>query len=92
VNKIEIAPAALPLAPAATELEFRGPLLQSGWSVSLREEIANQFSIFSTPDTAARTFPLCFGTGPEKKILSLGAVPRPQVAANRPPQKTQKGR
>src|SRR5215470_3689180 len=92
VNKIEIAPAALPLAPAATELEFRGPLLQSGWSVSLREEIANQFSIFSTPDTAARTFPLCFGTGPEEKILSLGAVPRPQVAANRPPQKTQKGR
>src|SRR4029434_10292082 len=45
VNKIEITPAALLLAPAATELEFRGPLLQSGWSVSLKEEIGSQFSM-----------------------------------------------
>ncbi len=90
VNKIEIAPAALPLAPAATELEFRGPLLQSGWSVSLKEEVGNDFSVVSTPDTAERTFPLCFGTGPEEKILSLGAVPRPDVAANKPPAKREK--
>ena len=92
VNKIEIAPAALPLAPAAAELEFRGPLLQSGWSVSLKEEIGSQFSVVSTPDTAERTFPLCFGTGPEEKILSLGAVPRAEVAVNRPPPKKEKQR
>jgi hypothetical protein len=90
VNKIEIAPAALPLAPATTELEFRGPLLQSGWSVSLKEEIGSQFSIVSTPNTAERTFPLCFGTGPEEKILSLGAVPRAEVAANERPKKREK--
>src|SRR5206468_10871178 len=75
VSKIEIAPAALPLAPAAKELEFRGPLLQSGWSVSLKEEIASQFSIVPTPDSTERTFPLCFGTDEEKTLL-LGAVPR----------------
>ena len=92
VNKIEIAPAALPLAPAATDLEFRGPLLQSGWSVSLKEEVGSQFSVVSTPDTAERTFPLCFGTGPEEKILSLGAVPRAQVAVTRPPPKKEKQR
>jgi hypothetical protein len=90
VNKVEIMPAALPLAPAATELEFRGPLLQSGWSVSLKEEIGSQFLVASTPDTAERTFPLCFGTGPEEKILSLGAVPRADVAANGPPPKREK--
>src|SRR6516162_9197986 len=90
VNKIEITPAALPLAPAATELEFRGPLLQSGWSVSLKEEIGSQFSVVSTPDTVERTFPLCFGTGPEGKILSLGAAPRADVAANGPPPKKEK--
>lgn len=92
VNKIEITPAALPLAPAATELEFRGPLLQSGWSVSLKEEISGQFSVVSTPDTAERTFALCFGTGPEEKILALGAVPRAEVAANEPPKKREKRR
>jgi hypothetical protein len=80
VNKIEIAPAALPLAPVATELEFRGPLLQFGWSLSLKEEIGSQFSIVSTPDGAERTFFLCFGTGPEEKTLLLGAVPRAEVA------------
>ena len=90
VNKIDIAPAALPLAPAATEFEFRGPLFQSGWSISLKEELASQFSVVSTPDTAERTFPLCLGTGPEEKVLSLGALPRAQVAENQPSRKTEK--
>jgi len=92
VNKIEIAPAALPLAPAATELEFRGPLLQSGWSVSLKEGIGSQFSIFSTADGAGRTFPLCFGTGPEEKTLLLGAVPRAEVAPSVRPKRREKRR
>lgn len=92
VNKIEIAPAALPLAPATTQLKFRGPFLQSGWSVSLTEEVGSQFSVVSTPDTAERTFPLCFGTGPEQKILSLGAVPRAEVAVNTPAPKKEKER
>ena len=92
VNKIEIAPAPLPLAPAATELEFRGPLLQSGWSVSLKEGIGNQFSIFSTLDGAGRTFPLCFGTGPEEKTLLLGAVPRAEVAPKVRPKRREKRR
>jgi hypothetical protein len=89
-NKIEITPAALPLAPAATELEFRGPLLQSGWSVSLKEEIGSQFSIVSTPDAVERIFPLCFGTGPEEKTLLLGAVPRAEVAPEASPKKGEK--
>ena len=76
VNKIEVSPAPLPLAPAVTEFEFRGPLFQSGWSVTLKEEIGSQFSIVSTSDSAERIFPLCLKTGPEEKILLLGAVPR----------------
>jgi hypothetical protein len=92
VNKIEIAPAAMPLAPAAKELEFRGPLLQSGWSVSLKEEISSQFSIVSTPDGAERIFLLCFGTGPEEKTLLLGAVPRGEVAPKVSPKKPEKRR
>ena len=92
VNKLEIAPAALPLAPAATELEFRGPLLQSGWSVKLKEEIASQFSIVSTPDSTERTFPLCIGTGPEEKTLLLGAMPRAEVTPQASPKEREKQR
>jgi len=92
VSKIEIAPAAMPLAPAAKELEFRGPLLQSGWSVSLKEEISSQFSIVSTPDSAERIFFLCFGTGPEEKTLLLGAVPRAEVTPQARPKEPGKQR
>jgi hypothetical protein len=90
VNKIEIAPATLPLAPAATELEFRGPLLQSGWSVSLKEEIGSPFTVFSTQDDARRTFPFCFGTDSGEKTLLLGANPRAEVAPQAPPKKREK--
>jgi hypothetical protein len=92
VYKIEIAPAALPLAAVEPELEIRGPLLQSGWSVSLKEEISSQFSIVSTPDSAERIFPLCVGTGPEEKTLLLGAVPRAEVAPKVSPKKPEKRR
>ena len=92
VNKIEITPTALPLAPAAKELEFRGPLLESGWSVSLKEEIASQFSIVPPTDGAERIFLFCFGTGPEEKTLLLGAVPRAEVAPKESPEKREKRR
>jgi hypothetical protein len=67
VNKIEIAPAALPLAPAATELEFRGPLLQSGWSVSLKEEIVASFPLFRRRTAAERIFPFALEQARRKK-------------------------
>jgi hypothetical protein len=85
-------PAALPLAPAATELEFRGALFQSGWSVSLKEEIDGQLSLVSTADNTARTFPLCRGTGPEEETLLLGAVPRAEAARQINPKKREKRR
>lgn len=92
VNKIEIVPAALPLAPAATELEFRGGLFQSGWSVSLKEEMSSQSLITSMSGSATRTFPLCFGTRPEEKTLLLGAVPFAEVAPKARPKKLEKHR
>jgi hypothetical protein len=90
VNKIEITPTALPLAPAATELEFRGPFLESGWSVSLKEEIDGQFSIVPKPDAAERIFPVCVGAGPEEKTLLLGTIPRTEVGSKENPKKGEK--
>ena len=90
VNKIEITPTALPLAPAATEVEFRGPLFESGWSVTLKEQIDGQFSIVPTTDRVERTFPICFGAGPEEKMLLLGAAPRTEVEPKESPKKGEK--
>jgi hypothetical protein len=60
-------------------LEFRGALFESGWSVSLTDEIDGQFSIVRTPEGAERIFPVCLGAGPEAKALLLGAIPRAEV-------------
>ena len=92
VNKIEIVPAALPLAPAATELEFRGAPLQSDWSVSLKEELPSRFPNVSVPDSSAREFPLCFGIGTEEKTLLLGALPHAEAAPPAAPKKRAKRR
>jgi hypothetical protein len=80
VNKIEIAPAPLPLAPAVQELEFRGSLFQSPWTISLKEDSSTPLFGVSNPAGLARNFPLCPGTGPEEKILLLGALPRIEAA------------
>ena len=90
VNKIEIMSTALPLVPAATVLEFRGPLLDSGWSVSLKEKIDSQFSIVPIPDAAERIFSVCPGAGPEEKTLLLGALPRAEAGPKENPKKAEK--
>ena len=80
VNRIEIAPAPLPLAPAVEELELRGSLFQSFWTISLKEDSSTPLFGVSNPAGLARNFPLCPGTGPEEKILLLGALPRIEAA------------
>jgi len=90
VNKIEIVPAALPLAPAVGELEFRGGLFQSSWTISVKEESSTPLFGISNPVGLARNFPLCLGTGPEEKTLLLGALPRIEAAPKAPPKKQKK--
>jgi hypothetical protein len=87
VNKIEITPAALPLAPAVEELEFRGGLFQSPWTISVKEESSTPLFGISNPAGLARNFPLCLGTEPEEKTLLLGALPRIEAAPKAPPKK-----
>ena len=92
VNKIEIVPAALPLAPAVTELEFRGALFEPDWSVTLKEEMNDQSLITPTSNSVSRTFPLCFVTGPEENPLLFGTVPRAEAAPKARLQKTENQR
>ena len=92
INKIEIVPVALPLAPAATELEFRGGLSEPGWSVSLKEQNAIQLFTSAPPEVTTRVFPLCFETGSEEKPLSLGAVPGAEAPSKARPKKLKRPR
>jgi hypothetical protein len=92
VNKIEIAPALLILAPAVEELEFRGGLFQSPWIISVKEDSSTPLFGVSNPAGLARNFPLCLGTGPDEKTLLLGALPRTEAAPEAPPKRQKKRR
>lgn len=92
VNKIEIAPTALSLAPVVGELEFRGGLFQSPWTISVKEDSSTPlFGVFN-PAGLARNFPLCLGTSPEEKTLLLGALPRTEAAPEAPAKRQKKRR
>jgi hypothetical protein len=86
VNKIIITPALLTLAPAVAELDLRGGLFQSDWTISLREQTGFQSLATSEPEDSAREFPLCLGTSPEEKTLVVGALPR--LGADSEPSRT----
>jgi hypothetical protein len=80
VGKIEIGAVTMALAPAVAEIEFRGGLFQSGWTISLKDRVTAQFVGVLDLNEAARKFPLCFlsATAAEKTLL-LGAPPRPEA-------------
>lgn len=92
VNKIEIAPTALSLAPVVGELEFRGGLFQSPWTISVKEDSSTPLFGVSNPASLARNFPLCLGTSPEEKTLLLGALPRTEAAPEAPAKRQKKRR
>src|SRR6184192_600867 len=62
VSKINIRPATLSLAPAVAEVEFRGGVFQSDWTVTLQETNGLESLAMLDPDGGGRKFSLCLGT------------------------------
>ena len=77
VNKIEIAPAALALTPAIEQVEFRGGLFRSDWTIDLKERTSTYSFGNPSLDGANRKFSLCLSST-EGTTLLLGAPPRPE--------------
>ena len=87
VNKIEIESVAETLAPVVAELELRGGLFRSGWTMTLKEPMGTQSNGALILNQTARKFSLCLGTGMNEKTLVLGAHPRPELVKPRKPAK-----
>jgi hypothetical protein len=92
VNKITVAPAVLTLAPAVTEFEFCGGLMQRKWTVSLHEAAGLQSPVSPDPEVPGRTIPLCLGSSPEEQTLLLGALPRRETGREMTPSKKEEER
>src|SRR5438132_801799 len=94
MNKIEFASVPFTLAPAVAELQFRGSLFQSDWTIGLKERTIAGSSDIPDPDGVTRKFPLCFSSNPlETATLLLGSLPRSEAhPATTPPKKGTKAR
>ncbi len=80
VGKIEIGAVGVMLAPAVAEIEFRGGLFRSGWTIGLKEPLSPEsFPALNLIGTT-RQFPLCFSSVyAGEKTLLLGAPARPEA-------------
>ena len=87
VSKIEVESVAETLAPVIAELELRGGLFRSDWTMNLKEPMGIQSNGALILDETARKFSLCLGTGVDEKSLVLGAHPRPEPVKPRKPAK-----
>jgi len=80
VSKIEIGAVTVTLAPAIAEMELRGGLFRSDWTIGLKETIGTQAFVALDLSGTARKFPLCFSsTSAEGKTLMIGALARPEA-------------
>jgi len=87
VNKIEIESVVETLAPVVAELELRGGLFRSDWTMNLKEPMGIRSNGALILNETARKFSLCLGTGMDEKTLVLGAHPRPELVKPRKPAK-----
>jgi hypothetical protein len=79
VSAIEIQQVSPTLAPPVTEIEFRGGLFQSNWTIALAEQPGAQSVVPLTLTGPARKLPLCSDSGAGEKTLSLGVLPWPEA-------------
>jgi hypothetical protein len=80
INNVELSSVPFSLATAVAELQFRGGLFQSNWTVGLKEGAIAEYSDAAAPDGVTREFPLCSSSAfLERATLSLGTLPRPEA-------------
>lgn len=80
VGKIEIGAVPIALAPVVADIEFRGGLFRSDWTIGLKERISAQSFPSLDLNGTTRKFPLCFSsTTAAEKTLFLGAPARPEA-------------
>ncbi|MGH8099770.1 MAG: hypothetical protein ACREIW_00635, partial [Chthoniobacterales bacterium] len=84
INQIDIEPAGATLAPAVTELDFRGTLFGSTWTLGVKQQTVTGLPPGLSLADTGRNLVLCFGNGLEEKKLSLGVPPRPQPSPPKP--------
>jgi hypothetical protein len=88
VNRINLQPVGITLAPIINQIELRGGLFEGGWKMTLRQAAIpaqNQ----AIPSESAN-IPLCFGERPAQQTFTFGLHPKPTPEPQRPRKKAKR--
>jgi hypothetical protein len=75
-----------------SEIDFRGGLLASDWTISLSDKRVNDPIETLLQGDASQTFPICSALQPAGRILTLGLVDRPFIDGSSPAPKIRRQR
>ncbi len=88
VNRINLEPVGITLAPMISQIELRGSVFDGGWTMTSRQaEISAQGQ--PIPSEATK-IPLCFGEKPAQQSFTFGLHPKPTPAPERPHKKSKR--
>ncbi|HWY40012.1 MAG TPA: hypothetical protein VNX27_04380 [Chthoniobacterales bacterium] len=88
VNRINLQPIGITLAPMINQIELRGSVFEGGWTMTSRQAV---ISAQGQPiPTDATKIPLCFGEKPAQQTFTFGLHPKPTPVPERPRKKSKR--
>ncbi|HXY60377.1 MAG TPA: hypothetical protein VEH26_02095 [Chthoniobacterales bacterium] len=88
VNRINLQPVGITLAPMINQIELRGGIFEGGWTMTPRQSAITAQGQPIPLD--ATKIPLCFGEKPAPQSFTFGLHPKPTPAPERPRKKSKR--
>jgi hypothetical protein len=88
VNRVNLQPVGITLAPIINQIELRGSMFDGGWTMTSRQAaITDQGQPILSDATKV---PLCFGEKPAEQSFTFGLHPKPSPTPEKPRKKSKR--
>ena len=88
VNRINLQPVGITLAPLINQIELRGSIFDGGWTMTSRQAVITAQG--QPIPTEATKVPLCFSEKPAQQVFTFGLHPKPTAAPESPRKKSKR--
>jgi hypothetical protein len=88
VNRVNLQPVGITLAPIINQIELRGSMFDGGWTMTSRQAAINAQGQ-PIPSDATKV-PLCFGEKPAQQSFTFGLHPKPSPTPEKPRKKSKR--
>ena len=87
VNRINLRPIGITLAPMINQIELRGSVFDGGWTMTSRQ---TAITVLGPIPSEATKIPLCLSEKPAQQSFTFGLHPKPTPAPKRPIKKSKR--